>query len=298
MASAAYWVGSAASRIVVESAAQVGSIGVLMVHNDFSAMDQRIGIKTTYLTAGYYKAMGNDAEPLTDEAKAYFQQQLDHIYGLFSSAVARNRGASEKKVKTDMADGRLFIGSQAVDAGLADEIGSMSTAVNYLMEESRMKTVAEVKEKCPDLVAQIEEEAKKAGMIEARQETETAIKGATDRLLALVDVHFGTEGGKAFRAIVASGATAEMYAAIKAVQPANHDAEAEAKAKMLAAIQAAGPPAVGSDVPPAGGEKPFETLVAEHMAANPGEKKSAAMQAVQKANPAAYETWLAGKQKK
>lgn len=297
MASAAYWIGSAADRVIVEPAAVVGSIGVLMVHEDWSAADARIGIKTTYLTAGHYKALGNDAEPLSDEARAYFQQQLDHIYGLFVDAVARHRGVDAETVRTDMADGRVFIGEQAVAAGLADEVGTLETAITYLRKEAEMKTVAEIKEKYPDLSAQIEAEARKAGVDEGKKIGSAAV----DNVLALVDVHFGAEQGEGFRKIVAAGVNAEGYAAIKAAQPqpaapvVEKDPEKE---RLLAAIKAGGAPAVGSDTPPAGGDKDFDTLVAEHLAAHPGSKKSAAMQAVQKSHPEAYQAWLAGKQRK
>lgn len=297
MASAAYWLGSAAGRVIVEPAAQVGSIGVLMVHTDFSGADAKYGIKTTYLTAGHYKAMGNDAEPLSDEARAYFQQQLDHIYGLFIDAVARHRGVDAETVRTDMADGRVFIGAQAVEAGLADAVGTMETVINYLEKESQMKTVAEIKEKYPDLVAQVETEARQAGVEEGKR-----IGGAAvDNVLALVDVHFGAEQGEGFRKIVAAGVNAEGYAAIKAAQPQQAAPAAQSdpeKDRLLAAIKASGAPAVGSDVPPTGGEKSFDVLLAEHMAANPTAKKSAAMQAVMKAHPEVYRGWLESKQKR
>jgi signal peptide peptidase SppA len=297
MASAAYWLGSAAGRVIVEPAAQVGSIGVLMVHTDFSVADAKYGIKTTYLTAGHYKAMGNDAEPLSDEARAYFQGQLDHIYGLFIDAVARHRGVDAETVRTDMADGRVFIGAQAVEAGLADAVGALETAITYLEKESQMKTAAEIKEKYPDLAAQIETDARQAGVDEGKK-----IGGAAvDNVLALVDVHFGAEQGEAFRKIVAAGVNAEGYAAIRAAQPQPAPAAAEKdaeKEKLLAAIKAAGAPAVGADDPPAGGEKDFDTLLAEQLAKVPGQKKSAAMAAVRKEHPKAYEAWLQQKQKR
>lgn len=132
MASAAYWIGSAADRVFVGRTADVGSIGVLMVHTDFSKMDERIGIKTTYLTAGEYKAIGNDAEPLSDAARVEFQSHLDQIYGEFVSAVARHRGAPAVKVRNQMADGRVFIGERAVAVGLADQIGGLQDAVAWI----------------------------------------------------------------------------------------------------------------------------------------------------------------------
>jgi signal peptide peptidase SppA len=128
MASSAYWIGSAADAIVGESTADVGSIGVLMIHKDFSKLDEKIGVKITYLTAGKYKALGNDAEPLGEFARNVFQDELDYIYNIFVETVARNRGV-EFEQSLEMADGRVFIGQQAKDAGLIDYVGNFNKAL-------------------------------------------------------------------------------------------------------------------------------------------------------------------------
>jgi signal peptide peptidase SppA len=129
MASAAYWIASAADLIVAEGTSAVGSIGVLTIHYDYSRADERAGVKRTYIASGRYKAMGNDAEPLSDEARQETQARLDYIYTLFVDTVARNRGADHNTVLGTMADGRIFIGRQALDAGLADRIGTIDDAL-------------------------------------------------------------------------------------------------------------------------------------------------------------------------
>ena len=130
MASAAYWVGSAAEAIIGSTTSEVGSIGVLMVHQDFSRMEDMVGVKTTYLTAGKYKSLGNDAEPLTQQAREVLQAELDKLYSIFTGTVARNRGEDIGTVEANMADGRMFIGDDAAAAGLIDSIGSMEDAVS------------------------------------------------------------------------------------------------------------------------------------------------------------------------
>lgn len=129
MASAAYWIGSASEAVIGSKTAEVGSIGVLMVHTDFSRYEDRLGVKTTYLTAGKYKALGNDSEPLSLEARQMFESELNKIYSIFVDTVARNRDATAETVREDMADGRIFIGTDAESAGLVDSIGSLETAV-------------------------------------------------------------------------------------------------------------------------------------------------------------------------
>ena len=118
MASGAYWLGSAANAVFGSgTTVQVGSIGVVMTHN---YTPNASGAQTTEITAGRYKRMATAAKPLDEEATAYLQQMVDHIYGVFVDAVAQHRGASADAVLEHMADGRVFIGQQAVDAGLLD----------------------------------------------------------------------------------------------------------------------------------------------------------------------------------
>lgn len=118
MASGAYWLGSAANAVFGSgTTVQVGSIGVVMTHN---YTPNASNSQTTEITAGRYKRMATSAKPLDEEATAYLQQMVDHIYGVFVDAVALNRGASIESVLEHMADGRVFIGQQAVDAGLLD----------------------------------------------------------------------------------------------------------------------------------------------------------------------------------
>ena len=129
MTSAAYWIGSAASSVIVGETSQAGSIGVLMVHYDYSKSDEQFGLKRTYLSAGKFKALGNDAEPLSQDARTIYEGWLNYYYDLFINAVARNRKVEPQAVIGDMAEGRIFIGSQAVEAGLADGTGNLQDAI-------------------------------------------------------------------------------------------------------------------------------------------------------------------------
>jgi signal peptide peptidase SppA len=128
MASAAYWVGSAGNAVFGSGpTVLVGSIGVVATHNYTPGTSQ-----TTEITAGRYKRMGTSAKPLDDEGRAYMQQMVDHIYSVFIDAVADNRGVSADDVLTHMADGRVFVGQQAVDAGLLDGFATVDQIVQRL----------------------------------------------------------------------------------------------------------------------------------------------------------------------
>jgi capsid assembly protease len=123
VASGAYWIASAADRIYIgEPTAVLGSIGVVYTHVDVSKAEAKTGTKTTEITAGRYKRIASSYEPLSDEGRATLQAQVDAIYEVFVDAVAEGRGVDVQTVLADMADGRIFIGRQAIDAGLADGV--------------------------------------------------------------------------------------------------------------------------------------------------------------------------------
>ncbi len=129
MASAAYWIGSAASALVAPPTAQVGSIGVALMHYDYSAADAQEGVKRTVITGGKYKRIASDEKPLSKEGQDYLQGMVDDYYALFLEAVAQQRGSDVETVHEKMADGRIFVGKKALKAGLIDRIGNFNDAL-------------------------------------------------------------------------------------------------------------------------------------------------------------------------
>jgi len=217
MASAAYWIGSAANRIVAEATSEIGSIGVLMCHYDFSEWDKNEGLKRTFITAGKYKAIGNDSEPLTDEARDIFQDELDAIYKIFVDSVALNRGTDTKSI-LKVADGRVFIGAWAKDKGLVDEIGNFNSLITdgkgvENMPDKKIESIDQLTAEYPDLVKKIQENSVKS------VDVETPKKDAVEQILGLVYVHFGQEQGEKFKTLIETGVTAEQLKAIKAIEP-------------------------------------------------------------------------------
>ncbi len=128
MTSGGMWIGSAADEIVAEETAVLGSIGVISIHEERSEADKKEGITKTVITAGKYKGIGNDAQPLTQEGKEYIQERLNYLYEIFGNAIALQRLVEPKEVFETMADGKIFIGKQALDIGLIDHIGCFEDA--------------------------------------------------------------------------------------------------------------------------------------------------------------------------
>jgi capsid assembly protease len=137
MASAAYWVGSAADRVYLSSGVdQVGSIGVVASHVDVSKREEALGIKTTEIVAGRFKRISSQYGPLSESGRQSIQDQVDYLYSLFVGDVAAQRGVSADKVIADMADGRVFIGQQAVDAGLVDGVTSLNDVITEMNDRA------------------------------------------------------------------------------------------------------------------------------------------------------------------
>ena len=149
MASAAYWVGSAAGRITAGNTAQVGSVGVVAMHVDRSGYDDKVGRKRTYVYNGKYKRLVNDAEPLSDEGRAYMQGMIDRVYDIFVADVAENRRMDERAIRGH--ESRVFIAAEAVEAGLVDGVGSYAEALEQLKKEGQPMNIAELKANHPDL---------------------------------------------------------------------------------------------------------------------------------------------------
>jgi len=130
--SAAYALASAASRVFVSRTGGVGSIGVIAMHVDQSEKDAQDGVRYTAVFAGERKNDLNPHAPITNEAHAFLQAEVDRIYGLFVETVARNRGLDVTAVRKTEAG--LFFGQAALAIGLADAIGTVDDALGQLLE--------------------------------------------------------------------------------------------------------------------------------------------------------------------
>ena len=134
MASAAYWLGVCGRMVMAGSTAIVGSIGVLMVHQEVSKMMAEMGVQTTIVRSGKYKALVNRYEPLSDVALAELQSQVDDLAHTFTSHVADKRDVSVEEANAKMGQGREFLGKRALAAGLVDQITSYSQAFKQVSE--------------------------------------------------------------------------------------------------------------------------------------------------------------------
>lgn len=131
-ASAAYWLGVSADEFVASPSAEVGSIGVITVHDDLSAMNEKLGIKTTVIRAGKFKGEANPWEPLSEEAQAALQERVDDAYRMFIGDVAKGRGVSVEAVRSGFGEGRVISPKKALQEGMIDRIDTFQATVSRL----------------------------------------------------------------------------------------------------------------------------------------------------------------------
>lgn len=132
MASAAYWIASAADQIAVTPSGDVGSIGVVAVHCETSKADAESGVRYTIIKAGKFKAEGNPYEPLGEEALSAIQRRVDETYDQFVADVARNRGTQPTAVRGGYGQGRAVGAEEAVKLGLADRVATLDEVAGKL----------------------------------------------------------------------------------------------------------------------------------------------------------------------
>jgi len=133
-ASAAYWIGSAASEFYVTPGGEVGSIGVWQAHQDLSKALDEAGIKTTLISAGTYKVEGNPYGPLDIEAQAFMQSRVDDYYQAFTQTVALGRGVSLTDVIQGMGRGRVLGAQEALSQKMVDGVTTFDRLLQSLQK--------------------------------------------------------------------------------------------------------------------------------------------------------------------
>jgi signal peptide peptidase SppA len=136
-ASAAYWLAAQADEVVMTPSGAVGSIGVYATHRELSGAMEMMGVKNTLISAGKFKTEGNPYEPLSDDAKAHIQEDVDYFYEAFTADVAAGRGATQAAVKSGYGEGRVLNAKAAKAADLVDRVETLNETVARLSSRSR-----------------------------------------------------------------------------------------------------------------------------------------------------------------
>jgi protease-4 len=127
-ASGGYYVACSADTIIANPGTLTGSIGVIMSFTNLEELFGKIGMDFDVIKSGRYKDTGSWSREMTDDERALLQATIDDIHSQFVEAVAEGRGMEVDDV-VKLADGRIFSGRQALEAGLVDALGTLDDAV-------------------------------------------------------------------------------------------------------------------------------------------------------------------------
>lgn len=159
MASAAYWIGSAADRLVASNTAMIGSIGAQM---GMTVREPRAGEKSYRFVSS--QSPNKNASPETEAGAAQAQAIVDDIAKVFIETVAGNRGITSEKVLENYGQGAVFLAEKAMANGMIDAVGTYEGVLASLKEENnamdyKSLTAEALAENRPDLVKAIGDQA-------------------------------------------------------------------------------------------------------------------------------------------
>lgn len=137
-ASGGYYIAAPGEKIFAQKETITGSIGVIMQSYNFEKLAEKVGIEFETIKSGEHKDMFGGTRASTEEEKAMLQEMINESYEDFVDVVEAGRGMSEAEVKK-VADGRILSGTQAMKAGLVDEIGSVEDAIAALRQEYNLE---------------------------------------------------------------------------------------------------------------------------------------------------------------
>ncbi|CAH0992186.1 hypothetical protein SIN8267_02302 [Sinobacterium norvegicum] len=121
-ASGAYWIASACDQIIASKTSMLGSIGVVAVYR--GSKDE--SVLEIVSSQSPYKRL----DPSSKDGKSRLQSRIDDLATVFIESIAKHRGVDPPTVIKDFGGGDVFIGKNAINSGLADDIGSLEQIIN------------------------------------------------------------------------------------------------------------------------------------------------------------------------
>ena len=130
-ASGGYWISNSCDKIFSDKSTLTGSIGVFSMIPDFSGTAEKVfHVGVTNVGSSRHSDMYSLTRPLDAEETAFMQKSVDDIYEAFLENVSAGRGMDKAEID-EIAQGRVWTGSDALKIGLVDEIGTLADAVRY-----------------------------------------------------------------------------------------------------------------------------------------------------------------------
>lgn len=147
-ASGGYWIASATDYIVASPMSITGSVGVIGSYLEFSGLLTRYNVTYQRMVSGKYKDLATPFKELSPIEEALLQKKLDLIHAYFIEEVQTNRNLSDATMQ-EVSTGLFYIGAEAKDLGLVDELGGKNQALNYF--ENMLNITAQPVDYTPDV---------------------------------------------------------------------------------------------------------------------------------------------------
>ncbi len=132
MASGGYLLGSVGAKIYVTDFSVVGSIGAIRQSMSYFRYLQEQGVDAEIFRSPEFKTLGQPTEMMSEKAREEIQKGTQYIAEVFEQYVAQNRKTTVEIVKRNYGQGKTFIGQQAIDNGLADELSTFDMVIRKL----------------------------------------------------------------------------------------------------------------------------------------------------------------------
>jgi protease-4 len=136
-ASGGYYMSMTGDPVLAYPNTYTGSIGVVFSKPEIGGLFDKLGIKVETLTRGKNADIDAMHKPMSDTARAKLREGIDRTYRTFLARVAEGR-KKDVKVIEPLAQGRVWLGSQARDNGLVDELGGLDRAFELLRARAKI----------------------------------------------------------------------------------------------------------------------------------------------------------------
>lgn len=144
--SGGYYIASACDKIVAHKSSVIGSIGALITIADARELLKKIGINIETLKSGKYKDIGSPFRETTKEEKKILKNILEKVYQQFIDDVSKARQIPKEKV-VEVAEGKIFLGQEALTIGLVDYLGDEEKAKEIMKDLLKTDEITIIEEK-------------------------------------------------------------------------------------------------------------------------------------------------------
>ena len=143
-ASGGYYIAMTGDPVLAYPNTVTGSIGVIYGKVNLRGLYDKLGIQKQYLTRGRFADIDTDYRPLSEEGREKLREGIDETYRNFLEVVSDGRSRDVEEI-APIAEGRTWMGLQALENGLVDELGGLDRAVELIKEKAEIPPSEDVR---------------------------------------------------------------------------------------------------------------------------------------------------------